>query len=75
MKLPLLIATLFITGCSGFSSQEPGSDPLPEPSFTEDPVYNFKSRVDEGWQLEIMNGKLVFTRKDEKGVEVYQPIK
>lgn len=44
-----------------------------EPTFNEDPIYNFKTRIDEGWELYIYKEELFFRRQTEDGLEIYKP--
>ena len=69
-----LIILLFC-GCSTVGGVVPEEPVFVEPTFAEDPIYNFKTRIDEGWELGIYRGKLIFIRRNEDGIETYRPIK
>lgn len=42
--------------------------------FKDKEVSSFKQMIDDGWNVSILNGKLIFTRKGKNGIEVYRPI-
>jgi len=80
LKIINLLFILFIAqGCALLSSapslfnEEDRLQVYVEPTFSEDPIYNIKRMVDEGWNLTVIDNKLVFTRTTSEGVETYKP--
>ena len=63
------LAVLLLCGC--FNVQEESINN--EPSFSENPVYNFKSMIDQGWEIKVRNGRLMFIRETEEGTEIFEP--
>jgi hypothetical protein len=64
-----------LCSCSflGIENSQPEVDK--EPSFSEDPLYNITRMIEEGWDVKIENGQLVFERETETGIEIYKPKK
>jgi len=74
MKKCFMILILFC-GCSPMGGIIPEEPVEVEPTFSENPIYNFKTRIDEGWELGVYQGKLIFIRRNKDGIETYRPIK